>query len=72
MEEQDEQLLLLLETLLPTEPPERKAPYFPFPTLETSLWAFLDLHFGHKGLGFSLRLSVTTSNCFLHLSHSYS
>jgi len=54
------------------EPPERKDPYFPFPTLETSLRAFLDLHFGQTAFGFSLRLKVTTSNCFLHLSHSNS
>jgi hypothetical protein len=43
--------------------------YFCFPTLETSFLAFFDLHFGHTVLGFSLRLKVTTSNCFLHLSH---
>jgi hypothetical protein len=55
-----------------SEPPERNDPYFPFPTLETSLWAFLDLHFGQTAFGFSLRLNVTTSNCFLHLSHSNS
>ena len=62
----------LLGALLLTDPPDFSDPYFPFPTLETNLLAFLDLHFGHTGFGFSLRLSVTTSYCFLHLLHSYS
>ncbi len=55
-----------------TELPEPRDPYLPLLTLEIILLVFLDLHFGQTALGFSLRLSVTTSNCFLHLSHWYS
>jgi len=55
--------------LLPAELPELIEPYLPFPTLDIILLVFLDLHFGQTAFGFSLKLRVTTSNCFLHLSH---
>jgi hypothetical protein len=67
-EEQDEHPELPT-VLAGAELPDRNDPYFPLPTLEISLRVFFDLHFGHTALGFSLRLSVTTSNSFLHLSH---
>jgi hypothetical protein len=67
-EEQDAQPELLGALVL-AEPPERSEPYFPFPTLDIILLVFLDLHFGHTALGFSLILRVTTSNCFEHLAH---
>ena len=51
------------------EPAELAHEYLLLPTLEISLLAFFDLHFGQTVLGFSLKLNVTTSNCFLHLSH---
>jgi len=66
-DEQDEQPEL--EGALAEELPELSDPYFPFPTLDIILLVFLDLHFGQTAFGFSLKLSVTTSNCFLHLSH---
>jgi hypothetical protein len=67
-EEQDEHPELAGALVL-VEPPERIPEYFPFPTLDTILLAFLDLHLGQEAFGFSFMLSVTTSNCFLHLSH---
>ena len=72
MEEEQDEHAELEDVLAEAELPERRDPYLPLPTLETSLCVFLDLHFGQTALGFSLRLSVTTSNCFLHLSHSNS
>jgi hypothetical protein len=67
-EEQDAQPELL-GALARVEEPELSDPYFPFPTLDIILLVFLDLHFGQTALGFSLMLSVTTSNCFLHCLH---
>jgi len=58
-----------LDALVLLEPPLPSEAYFPRPTLDIILWVFLDLHFGQAALGFSLMLKVTTSNCFLHLSH---
>jgi len=70
-DEQDEQPELA-GALVENELPAPRDPYLPLLTLDIILLVFLDLHFGQTALGFSLRLSVTTSNCFLHLSHSYS
>ncbi|MFO7569962.1 MAG: hypothetical protein R6W75_09210 [Smithellaceae bacterium] len=71
VDEQEEQPELADELVL-TEPPESRAAYFPFPTLEIIFLVFFDLHLGQTALGFSLKLRVTTSNSFLHLSHEYS
>ncbi len=60
------------ETLPPADAFENSELYLPLLTFDTTLRAFLDLHFGHTALGFSLKLKVMTSNFFLHLSHSNS
>jgi hypothetical protein len=62
----------LAGALVEAEPPDSMEPYLPLLTLDISLCVFLDLHLGQTALGFSLKLRVTTSNCFLHLSHSNS
>ena len=51
------------------DPPAPRAEYLPFDTLERIFLVFFDLHRGHAALGFSLKLRVTTSKSFLHLSH---
>ncbi len=51
------------------DPPAPRDEYLPLDTLERIFFVFFDLHTGQTALGFSLKLSVTTSKSFLHLSH---